>query len=84
MKTGIMKLILSILLFYVSLLLLSCNNSGGGNTSLLPIVSIISPLNGQTGVSNTPVILLKFNEAVQNVNGTTVTLHKGSATGAIV
>ena len=49
-----------------------------------PSVSIVTPSNNATGVAQTPSIQVQFNQVVNNVNSTNVTLHSGSATGATV
>lgn len=41
-----------------------------------PMVSIISPLNNATNVSQTPIIQFQFSESVKNVNNTTVKLYE--------
>ncbi len=50
----------------------------------LPTVAIISPTNNATNIDLLPSIQIKFSEAVNNVNTSTVTLHEGSATGTII
>ena len=49
-----------------------------------PSVSIVTPSNNATNVSQSPSIQVQFNQAVNNVNSTNVTLHSGSATGPTV
>lgn len=49
-----------------------------------PTVSILAPSNNASNISTSPNIQLQFSESVINVNVTTVTLHTGSATGALV
>lgn len=50
-----------------------------------PMVSIISPVNNATNVSQNPMIEIQFSEPVQNVNGTTVKLYEfGSDTPIVI
>jgi methionine-rich copper-binding protein CopC len=58
--------------------------TGSSYVPTVPTVAIIQPANNATNVSKSPIITLQFNEQVQNVNTTTVTLHQGSATGTII
>jgi N-acetylneuraminic acid mutarotase len=55
-----------------------------GGSKHLPTVAIISPTNNATNIDLLPSIQIKFSEAVNNVNTSTVTLHEGSATGTII
>lgn len=49
-----------------------------------PMVSIISPINNATNVSQNPMIQIQFSEPVQNVNGTTVKLYESGSDTPIV
>jgi methionine-rich copper-binding protein CopC len=71
------KLLWLPLLFLIALLMSSC---GGGKCNSAPAdtfsVSIDSFANGATNISRTPSIQIKFNQAVLNVNTTTVSLYE--------
>lgn len=47
----------------------------------IPTVALLNPGNNSTGISLSPSIQLQFNEAVQNVTPSNITLHEESAGG---
>jgi N-acetylneuraminic acid mutarotase len=61
---------------------ISFNFTTGETTA--PTVNILSPSNNASNVTTSPSIQIKFSEAVNNVNTSTVTLHEGSTTGTII
>lgn len=80
--TKLFKVILLLFTMLTFLSLNACNESSNSTTPLT--VSMSSPTNNATGVSTSQDILLKFSKQVTGVNTTTVTLHTGTISGALV
>ena len=85
------KLKLFSIILFSALILTACGSGSSSSTTpppapppAAPTVSLISPANQATGVSTRPIIKILFSESVSNVNNSTVTLHSGTAGGAII
>ncbi len=81
------KCLLMILLTISSFAVLSACSSGSSSSPQViagPTVEMISPIPGSSNVTLIPSIELQFNQAVNNVTNTTITLHANSIDGDLI
>ncbi|MDD3265870.1 MAG: Ig-like domain-containing protein [Burkholderiales bacterium] len=72
------------LVFLIPSIIIACGSSSSGSSAPAVSVDMMSPLNGASGVSTSEVVVLQFNQSVQNVNTTNVTLTKDTESGTAV
>lgn len=80
MKTG--ELVRFLVCIFLCGWLVACSSDDSSTTALT--VRLVNPTDNATNVAVNPTFQLQFNLPVNNVNSSTVTLHKGNVDGSAV